>query len=552
MSSRLQIGLVAGFLIILGLGLALYKKIELGFPLLPGERQVVWTLESKVSFKPVRSLVESPVYKGSVNGSREGAEKDKKQGKDESSIENQVASARENFKGNPVEISLALPEPEAGWVVLDDHFASSGFGFSVQEQQGDRRARWTRQSLDRTTTLYYKLQVYRADIFDLGGSPIPEIVPPELTPDLLAAMERVVASLREQSSSDNSFTALLLQQLVQDQMDQDTAFLFGSREESKLAMVMDVLAYAGIPAQSVKGVFLEDGRRRQQLDTLVEIYDGNHWYVFDPKTAQLGLPENFFVWRRGDASVLDVMGGKSSHLEFAIVANTLPIKSVLFMEQQVKERLLLDFSIYSLPVEQQGVFKGLLLIPVGALVVVLLRLLVGIRTSGTFMPILIALAFIQTTLFAGLAIFLAVVGVGLWIRFYLSRLNLLLVARITAVVIVVILLMAALSIISYKLGFDQLLTVTFFPTIILAWTIERMSIIWEEDGGREVLIQGSGSLIAAVLAYLLMSVDLIEHLTFNFPELMISLLGVVLLLGKYNGYRLVELYRFRDLGNPDQ
>ncbi len=99
------------------------------------------------------------------------------------------------------------------------------------------------------------------------------------------------------------------------------------------------------------------------------------------------------------------MGGKSSQLEFAIVENTLPIKTVLFMEQQVKERLLLDFSIYSLPVEQQGVFKGLLLIPVGALVVVLLRLLVGIRTSGTFMPILIALAFIQTTLLTGLAIF---------------------------------------------------------------------------------------------------------------------------------------------------
>jgi hypothetical protein len=178
--------------------------------------------------------------------------------------------------------------------------------------------------------------------------------------------------------------------------------------------------------------------------------------------------------------------------------------------------------------------------------------LVGIRTSGTFMPILIAVAFIQTTLLTGLVIFLTVVGAGLWIRYYLSHLNLLLVARITAVVIVVILLMAALSIVSYKLGFDQLLTVTFLPTIILAWTIERMSILWEEEGGHEVLIQGGGSLLAAVLAYLLMSVDLIEHLTFNFPELMLSLLGIVLLLGKYNGYRLVELYRFRDLGGTEK
>ena len=163
------------------------------------------------------------------------------------------------------------------------------------------------------------------------------------------------------------------------------------------------------------------------------------------------------------------------------------------------------------------------------------------------MPILIALAFIQTTLFIGLIIFLGLIGTGLWIRSYLSRLNLLLVARVATVVIVVILLMAALAIISYKLGLDQVLTVTFFPIIIVAWTIERMSILWDEDGGHEVLIQGGGSLLVAVMAYLVMSNHVVEHLTFNFPELMLSLLGVILLLGKYTGYRLSELYRFRDL-----
>jgi hypothetical protein len=220
---------------------------------------------------------------------------------------------------------------------------------------------------------------------------------------------------------------------------------------------------------------------------------------------------------------------------------------VLSMEQQAGDKLMLDFSIYALPVEQQGMFKGLLLLPVGALVVVLLRVMVGIRTSGTFMPILIALAFIQTSLITGLVIFLTVVSAGLWIRSYLSHLNLLLVARITAVVILVILIMATLSIVTYKMGFEQALTVTFLPTIILSWTIERMSILWEEEGAHEVLIQGGGSLLAAILAYLLMTMELVAHLTFNFPELMISLLGVVLLLGKYTGYRLSELYRFRYL-----
>jgi hypothetical protein len=39
----------------------------------------------------------------------------------------------------------------------------------------------------------------------------------------------------------------------------------------------------------------------------------------------------------------------------------------------------------------------------------------------------------------------------------------------------------------------------------------------------------------------------IEHWTFNFPELTLCLLGVVLLLGQYSGYRLSELMRFRHL-----
>ncbi|WP_461517640.1 inactive transglutaminase family protein [Porticoccus sp.] len=503
MSSKIQIFVVAGILIAIGLGLTLYKRFELGFPLLPGERQDVWTLESKVTVKPT---------------------------------------------GGPIDISMALPEPRAGWVLLDENFASSGFGFSIAEgADGSRQARWTRQTLDRPATLYYKLQTYRSDEFGLGASPVPDIKLPELTDDRRAAMNRVVANLRERSSGPISFTALLLEQLVDEKMDQDTAFLFAGHESGHLGVIMDVLAYAGIPAQRVKGVFLEEGRRRQQISTLVEVFDDGRWHLFNPLNAQMGLPDNFFVWERGERFILDVIGGNSSQLEFALVKNTLPVKTVLSMEQEAGGKLMLDFSIYSLPVEQQGMFKGLLLIPVGALVVVLLRVLVGIRTSGTFMPILIALGFIQTTLLAGLIIFLMVVGAGLWIRSYLSHLNLLLVARITAVVIMVILLMAALSIVSYKLGFNQALTVTYLPTIILSWTIERMSILWEEDGPHEVLIQGGGSLLAAILAYLLMTVELIEHLTFNFPELMISLLGVVLLLGKYTGYRLSELYRFRYL-----
>lgn len=512
-TSRAQVVIIAGFLIFLGLGLTLYKAINLGFPLLPGEYQDVWTVETKASFRP----------------STESA----------------------------VEVELTLPKMLAGWSNLDEHFASSGFGFSIIDDHADtslmnvtRRARWTRQSLDRPTTLYYKMQLYRAkDTSALPDFPILYPAQPLLEPDQLAAMKRLVIKLAEKSSDLESFTSLLIQEFLRDSPDQDTLFLLGSYQQEPFTVIMDALAYRGIPAHQVRGIFLEDGRRRQTLSSLIEIYNGDSWVVFNPRNGVRGLPDNFFIWQRGDGTILNVIGGRNSSLEFALVSNSLPVKTVVGMGQRSEEVDFLDFSIYALPVEQQGIFKGLLLIPVAALVVVFMRILVGVRTSGTFMPVLIALAFIQTTLIVGLLIFLGLVGIGLWIRSYLSHLNLLLVARVASVIIVVILLMAVLAVVSYKLGLDQALTVTFFPTVIVAWTIERMSILWEEEGGHEVLVQGGGSLVVAVMAYLAMSTQIVEHLTFNFPELMLSLLGVILLLGKYTGFRLSELYRFRDLAD---
>ena len=138
-------------------------------------------------------------------------------------------------------------------------------------------------------------------------------------------------------------------------------------------------------------------------------------------------------------------------------------------------------------------------------------------------------------------------SIGLLIRSYLSSLNLLLVARIATLVILVIGIISVFSVVSYQLGLIGGLTITFFPMIILAWTIERMSIIWEEEGPKEVLIQGGGSLLTASLVYLLMMNRLLEHLTYSFPELLLVVLAVILMIGSYTGYRLSELRRFEPM-----
>ena len=506
MKEKLKVYVVAALLALAGLSMALYKLFALGFPLFPNEKVAVWTVESKVEFES---------------------------------------------NGAEVRVSLALPDSQQGIEIVNENFTTSGYGFTeIDQPDGSRRAQWTRREAEGRQVLYYRLQVYPAAL-----NQAPEVTPPAppMPPEFDSARATSASALLDEihalSADNETFVTQLLRGLAVEPLTQNAAYLLGDdRSPQHVAeTALQLLSLAGVPNRIVRGLVLEDGRRRQKLVDLIEVWDGEQWQIYDPRTARPGTPRDFVIWRRGDVSLLDVEGGRESQVTFAILRSYRPARDVALSNAVDNRATLVDFSIYSLPIEEQNAFKTILLVPIGTLVVAIFRILIGLRTSGTFMPILIALAFIQTTLLWGLLLFLTVVGAGLYIRFHLARLNLLLIGRISAVVTVVIGLMSGISILSYKLGLHQILTVTFFPMIILSWTIERMSILWEEEGPKEVAIQGGGSLLVATAAYLLMSNSLVAHLTFNFPELLLVQLAVILLIGQYTGYRLTELKRFRPL-----
>ena len=78
-------------------------------------------------------------------------------------------------------------------------------------------------------------------------------------------------------------------------------------------------------------------------------------------------------------------------------------------------------------------------------------------------------------------------------------------------------------------------------------TIEHMSVVWDEHGAWEACKQLLGSFVAAGLGYFFMQHPLTIHLMFIFPELCFMILAVIILIGRYRGYRLTELWRFREV-----
>jgi len=63
-----------------------------------------------------------------------------------------------------------------------------------------------------------------------------------------------------------------------------------------------------------------------------------------------------------------------------------------------------------------------------------------------------------------------------------------------------------------------------------------------------VMVQGGGSLLIAVVAYLMMDNGWVRHWAFNFLGVHALVMAAILMIGQYTGYRLTELKRFRPLG----
>lgn len=499
-----HIYVLAAVLTVLASALFAYKVRVLGFPINPQEETQVWNIEAAVRFEPGPAAVKA---------------------------------------------TLRIPGLTPGFAILDENFISRGFGLTTRSAPAGREAQWTLREARGPQTLYYRALVYRDESRFAEDTTPPFPAQPVLDEPSRAAMEGLIAEVRRQSADVSSFTTELLRHINQGENDPYVSLFLGRSstraERARLATV--ILAGAQIPARIAHGISLRSEASQVHSEELLEVHDGVQWLYFNPQTLQQGLPRDFLIWWRGDERIADIEGGTLLEVTLAVQQNLLDTMLVTERRAEKRGSHSMDFSFFALPIATQAVYSVLIMIPVGALVIMLLRNFIGVKTFGTFMPVLVALAFRETRLVWGIVLFAVIVSLGLLIRFYLEKLRLLLVPRLTCVLTVVVLLMAGISVFSQKLGLQPGLSIALFPMVILAMTIERMSIVWEERGASEALQEGLGSMVVAAIAYMVMGLAWLEHLMFVFPELLLLVIAATLLAGRYTGYRLLELRRFKAL-----
>jgi hypothetical protein len=200
-----------------------------------------------------------------------------------------------------------------------------------------------------------------------------------------------------------------------------------------------------------------------------------------------------------------------------------------------------------LPLPMQPVMAILLLLPFGALITAIVRNVVGIQTFGTFSPALLAMSFIYANWETGLAILIVVMTAGVLSRTWLERLRLLAVPRLSIILTVVILCVVfGVSLLDY-MQLTPSAQAVLLPMVILTMLIERFYVTTEEDGLMYTMQLAAGTLTVAALCYVMLSWEEVGKFVLVYPEAHFFTIAVFILLGRYAGYRITELWRFRDL-----
>lgn len=477
-----------------------YKTKYWGFSLTPKKLTDVWTIEAHVSFNPT---------------------------------------------GDPIKVSLATPTENNNYKILEQDVIAEGYK-TRKIKTDTNRIVLTSPAKERMQDLYYRVMLF--DNQNASGktkAPVPPAPKqPFLDEQMKATAKKILKSAKSMSGNEVQQIINLLNQTTPDA--NVLAFLPIKKSNKDIAeATKTLLALKKIPSRISRGIKLIENKKSFSADLMLEAYTDGKWKTYNITDASIGLPSNFILFQRGGDSLIDVEGGEDSVIKFSVIKSV--SSSINLAGQRAKlahQKTLFDYSIYNLPIGEQNTLKWLMIFPLGILVIVLMRNVVGIQTMGTFTPMLLSMSLVKTGIMPGLICFGLIIGIGLVLRSILSKLNLLLVPRISSVVIFVILIMQAFTILGYKLHFDIASSAAFFPIIIMAWIIERASITWEEDGpvnaGKEVF----NSLIVAIITYFIISSETVRHIMFAFNELNLVILFVVMLLGTYTGYRLTELKRF--------
>lgn len=288
-----------------------------------------------------------------------------------------------------------------------------------------------------------------------------------------------------------------------------------------------------IPARMVGGIIMESTEKKTS-HAWVEIQINDTWVPFDPLNGYFAsLPAHYLKLYEGDNFLITRSPGITFDYQYKIQEE----RNNKFFKWAIVD-------LWAMGSEQHiplDMLRVILLLPLGALLIGILKNVVGFKTIGVFLPVLISIALIETGIGTGLTLFTVIVLLVAALNYPLTQWGVQHTAKLTLMMSAVVLLVLALTQI---LPASSTSAPLFFPFIILTLVSEKVARTIDEDGLRTALDMYLQTLLVTIIIYFVLNAKVIQNFMITFPEVLISFAGINLMLGKWIGFRVLEYPRF--------
>lgn len=213
-------------------------------------------------------------------------------------------------------------------------------------------------------------------------------------------------------------------------------------------------------------------------------------------------------------------------------ARVLPVPSL--------NALVSGLTLADLPPQVLAQVGFVLAIPLGAIVVVVARVTLGLRLMGPFRPILIAVALQMTGIMPGLLFLVAVSILIALVRPLVRAMKLPYFARTATTLSIVALFSISVLLVGKWFDIAALTALAHFPIVVLCLAAEAFARTISGEGLYSAAWRGMLTAATALLITLIITTPGVLPVLVRHPELVLLEVGIAALIGRYFAFRALD------------
>ncbi len=464
-----------------------------------------------------------------------------------------------------INIRTYIPEENERQKILNEQIISNGLEYLATNELSGKKANWSGFSASQQLAFRYVLSL-QAIKYNLSSS---LIIPNQYNQELslyLAATDAIQVNHPEIKAlwqlikpNDRRNLLSVLRTIYQYTYLQIKSAPFKGVTDALTAHRLNTASCNGksrlfialarlnnIPARLVGGVIL-NGINKKTSHQWLEVYVQNQWIPFGPTNGNFAeLPANYLELYRGDENLFRHTVDINFDYQFSSQQSL--VASAVYNHQEITVKNNVDITGLLLTMGLEPKTIGLfLLFPICTLLITFLRNLVGIKTFGIFLPMLISAACIFIGYLKGVGGFAFILLTSFIAYHFLDKLKLLKVPRLAAIITIntIIFVLGLLFVgASNRLEFGML---SLFPVIIISFIAEKIHRITEERDWQELFNRIFGTILSITGCYLLLASFMLQGLFSYYPESFLLVLAGQIYIGRWTGIRISEMFRFKKI-----